>query len=240
MHYNKLFTLASLIIITSSILQADEYESIGTSRPGAANPTSSVPSGLYQFEIGTNLSTEPGMDTTFTIPILLRMGVYNNTELQVAYASKYLTLGVLYGGINLLDGLENSIILATSLTENNDSLTEYSAYLPMSYSFKSNFSVWGYVAGTVLNSDDSDPIYSYSLAFGNSIGERTNLFIETYQSLINNQDDPPFSIDYGVTYLSANNVQFDISIGITFENNDNKYKESSRFIEWGFSFRRPR
>ena len=86
--YNKLFTLASLIILLICMIQADEYGSIGTSRPGAANPTSSVPYGLYQFEFGTNLSTEPGMDTTFTIPILLRMGIYKNTELQVAYASK--------------------------------------------------------------------------------------------------------------------------------------------------------
>ena len=222
------------------MIQADEYGSIGTSRPGAANPTSSVPYGLYQFEFGTNLSTGPGMDTTLTLPVLLRMGVYNNTELQVAYASKYLTLGVLYGGISFLDGLENSIILTTSLTENNDSLIEYSVYLPILYSFNNDFSVWGHAAGTVINTDDSDPVISYSLAVGNSLGERTSWFIESYQSLIKNQVDPPFSIDYGVTYLSANNVQFDISMGVTFEKDDKKYKESSRFIEWGFSFRLPR
>ncbi len=240
MQYNKLIYLTSLIILISCILQADEYSSIGTSRPGAANPTSSVPYGLYQFEFGTNLSTGPGMDTTLTLPVLLRMGVYNNTELQVAYASKYLTLGVLYGGISFLDGLENSIILTTSLTENNDSLIEYSVYLPILYSFNNDFSVWGHAAGTVINTDDSDPVISYSLAVGNSLGERTSWFIESYQSLIKNQVDPPFSIDYGVTYLSANNVQFDISMGVTFEKDDKKYKESSRFIEWGFSFRRPR
>ena len=238
-HYNKLFTLASLIIITSCILQADEYGSIGTSRPGAANPTSSVPSGLYQFEIGTNLYTGPGMDTTITMPALIRMGVYKNTELQVAYASKYLTLGVLYGGISFLDGFENSIILTTSLTENNDSLTEYSAYFPITYSFNNGFSVLGQAALTVINTNDSDPVISYSLAVGNSLFERTSWFIESYQSLIKNQDNPPFSIDYGVTYLSKKNVQFDISMGITFKKNDKKYEESSRFIEWGFSFRLP-
>ena len=240
MHYNKLFTLASLIILLICMIQADEYGSIGTSRPGAANPTSSVPYGLYQFEMGTNLYTGPGMDTTFTIPALLRLGVYNNTEFQVAYTSKYLTLGVLYGGISFLNNLENSIILTTSLTENNDSLIEYSAYLPILYSFNNDFSVWGHAAGTVINTDDSDPVISYSLAVGNSLGERTSWFIESYQSLIKNQVDPPFSIDYGVTYLSANNVQFDISMGVTFEKDDKKYKESSRFIEWGFSFRLPR
>ena len=237
--YNKFFTLASLIIITGCMLQADEYGSISTSRPGAASSTSSVPFGLYQLEFGTNLSTKPGKDTTFTIPALLRMGVYNNTEVQVAYASEYLTLGVQYGGISFLDGFENSIILTTSLTENNDSLTEYSAYFPISYSFNNNFSVLGQGAVTVINTNDSDPVISYLLAAGNSLGEKTSWFIESYQSRQKGQEDPPFSIGYGFTYLSANNVQFDISMGVLFEKDDKKYKESSRFIEWGFSFRLP-
>ncbi len=127
MQFDKLITPTTLLIIlitlTTNILLADEYAAISTSRPGAANPTSSVPFGLYQFEMGTNLSTSPGADTTFIMPALLRMGVLKNTELQVAYASQYLTLGVLYGGITIIDGLENSIIITTSMTENIDSLT---------------------------------------------------------------------------------------------------------------------
>ena len=221
------------------MLFADEYDTIGTSRPGAANPTSSVPTGFYQFEIGTNLYTGPGMDTTFSIPALLRMGVYNNTELQVAYTSEYLTLGVLYGGINFVDGLENSILLTTSLKENNDSLTEYSVYIPISFSFNNDFAVWGQVAGTVINNEASDPVINYSLATGNSLNEKTSWFFEAYQSLLKDQDDPPISIDYGFTYLSENNVQFDISMGVTLAKNGNNYNESSRFIEWGFSFRLP-
>ena len=141
MQFKKFIALTTLLIIlTTQILLADEYDSISTSRPGAANPTSSIPFGLYQFEIGTNLSTSPEADTTFTIPALLRMGIYKNTELQVAYASQYLTLGVLYGGISIMDGLENSIIFTTSMTENIDSLTEYSAYLPISYKLNNDFS----------------------------------------------------------------------------------------------------
>ena len=248
------------------MLQAEEYGPIATNRPGAFNPTSSVPTNLYQFEFGTNLYTGPGMDTTFTIPILLRMGVYKNTELQVAYASEYLTLGILYGGISFLDGFENSIILTTSMTENIDSLTEYKAYLPVSYSFNNGFLVLGQAALTVINTNDSDPVISYLLAAGNHLGERTSWFIEAYQSRTIGEENKiievvegleeseseipsasqeannkylPFSIGYGFTYLSGNNVQFDISMGLLFEKDDKKYKESSRFIEWGFSFRLP-
>ena len=241
MQFDKLITpTILLIILVTHILLADEYASISTSRPGAANPTSSVPFGLYQFEMGTNLSTSPEADTTFTIPALLRMGIYKNTELQVAYASQYLTLGVLYGGISFVDGLENSIIFTTSMTKNIDSLTEYSAYFPISYKLNNDFLVWGQASGIVMNTDDSDPIISYSLAVGNSLGEKTGWFLETYQSIIKDQDDPPISIDYGFTYLSDKTVQFDISMGVTFDKIGNTYKESSQFIEWGFSFRRPR
>ena len=138
--------LANLLILPFifSLLNGDEdYGTIGTSRPGAANPTLSVPTGLYQFEMGTNLSTGPGQDTTFTIPAFIRMGVYNNTELQVGYANQYITIGLLYSGIKLINRLENSIIVTTSLTENNDSLTEYALYFPISYSFKNGLSILG-------------------------------------------------------------------------------------------------
>ena len=241
MQFDKLITpTILLIILVTHILLADEYASISTSRPGAANPTSSVPFGLYQFEMGTNLFTSPGADTTFTIPALLRMGIYKNTELQVAYISQYLTLGVLYGGISIIDGLENSIIFTTSMTKNIDSLTEYSTYFPISYKLNNDFSVWGQASGIIMNTDDSDPVISYSLAVGNSLGEKTGWFLETYQSIIKDQDDPPISIDGGFTYLLDKTAQFDISMGVTFDKIDNTYKESSRFIEWGFSFRRPR
>ncbi len=240
MQFKKFIALTTLLIfLTTQILLADEYASISTSRPGATNPTSSVSFGLYQFEMATNLSTSQGTDNTFNIPALLRMGIYKNTELQVAYISQYLILGVLYGGISIIDGLENSIIFTTSMTKNIDSLTEYSAYFPISYKLNNDFSVWGQTSGTVMNTDDSNPVISYSLAIGNSLGERTSWFLETYQSIIKDQDDPPISIDGGFTYLSDKTVQFDISMGVTFDKIDNTYKESSRFIEWGVSFRRP-
>ena len=243
MKYRNIITLPLLVIIIFCFIKAEDYGSIGTSRPGAANPTSSVPTGLYQFEMGTNLETSPGMDTTFTIPTLLRMGVYNNIELQVAFASKYLTLGILYGGMSFLNGLENSIILTTSLTENNDSLTEYNAYLPLAYSFQNGYSIWGQVAGTFINDDFSTPVISYSLAIGNNVGDKTSWFFEAYQSRSideeNNMEEPPVSIDYGLTFLSDNNVQFDLSMGFTLDKDGSDYNESSRFIEWGYSIRLP-
>ena len=242
---NRIKPIHFLILLhLLSLFQASENQgTISTSRPGSANPTLAVPSGLYQFEMGTNLTTNPGMDTTIAIPILLRMGIYKNTEIQVAYANQYLTLGLLYGGIRSINGLDNSIIITTSLTENNESLTEYGACLPVSYSFQNGFSVWGQIAGTFFNNDKADPTMNYSLAIGNSLSDKTSLFFEAYQSqTIGNKsttENIPISVDCGITYLSENNVQFDLSIGLTFQKDDSNYIETERFLEGGVSFRLP-
>ena len=242
------------IIIALTLLNAGDYGSISTSRPGMANPTSAVPAGLYQFEIGANFTTnQGGIDTSITFPILIRMGLFNNTEWQVGYSNKYLTLGILYGGISIIDGLENSFIFTTSLTQNNDSLTEYSVYLPISYSFRNGFSIWGQIAGTFININKcsnenyftknscldadwkwenniniSDPIIDYSLAIGNSLDDRTNWFFEVNPSEIlklKDDENNPFSIGYGATFLlDNNNAQFDFSMGLTFQKNGSIWK----------------
>ena len=230
-----------------------DYNAINTSRPGIGNSTSAVPTGLYQFELGTNLILSPGMDTTITVPILIRLGVMENTDLQMGYTGSSLTLGVLYGGIHIISGLENSIMLTTSLPipmngisyeENNDSLIEYSAYLPIAYSFQNGFSVGSQIAGTFYNNEEINPIISYSLAIGSSLGKKTGWFFEAYQSqAIGNEsttENIPISVDYGITYLFNNIVKLDLSMGLTFQKDDSDYIETERFLEGGVSFRLPK
>ena len=220
-----------------------DYNPISTSRPGIDNSTAAVPTGLYQFEIGTNLTTGMGIDTTISIPVLLRMGVSKNTELQVGFANKYLTLGLLYGGISNINGLENSIIFSTSLTKNNDSLSEYSIYLPIRYSFKSGCSIGSQLVGTFFNNVELDPIINYSLSIMSSFGDKTSWFFEVYQAqTIGNEtliEAIPISVDYGITYLSDNNIQYDMSMGLTIQKDDSDYTETERFFEWGIAFRLP-
>ena len=250
----KIFLLLPcLFLLQWTQLIGANNNSISTSRPGIGNPTSAVPAGLYQFEMGTNLTTRPGIDTPIVIPVLLRMGVYKNTELQMGFANKYLTFGILYGGIRIIDGFENSIILTSSLSipmdgishiDNNDSLAEYSAYLPISYSFQNGITVEGQVVGTFFNNNKLDPIISYSLSGGSNIGDKFGWFIEAYQSqTIGNKiadENIPISVDCGFTFLSNNNFQFDLSIGLTFQEDDNfDYIETERFLEGGVSIRLP-
>ena len=236
-----------------SQLFGTNYNAIRTSRPGIGNSTSAIPTGLYQFELGINLMTSPEMDTTITVPILIRLGVMENTDLQMGYTGSSLTLGILYGGIRIISGLENSIMLTTSLPvpmngssyeENNDSLIEYSAYLPISYSFQNGLSVVSQIAGTFYKNEKINPIISYSLVIGSSLGKKTDWFFEAYQSqAIGNEsttENIPISIDYGITYLFNNIVKLDLSMGLAFQKDDSDYIETERFLEWGVSFRLPK
>ena len=163
-------------------LVGKDYNPISTSRPGIDNSTAAVPTGLYQFEMGTNLTTGMGIDTTISIPVLLRMGVYKNTELQVDFSNKYLTLGLLYGGISNINGFENSIIFSTSITKNNDSLSEYSIYLPITYSFQNGFSLGCQIVGTFFNNVELYPLMTFSLSIRSLFGDKTSLFFEAYQA----------------------------------------------------------
>jgi len=250
----KIFILLPcLFFIQWSHLFGKDNNAISTSRPGIGNSTSAVLTGLYQFELGTNLTLSPGMDTTITVPILIRLGVMENTDLQIGYTGSALTLGVLYGGIHIINGLENSIMLTTSLPfpmngssyeENNDSLIEYSAYLPISYSFQNGFSVESQIAGTFYNNEEINPIMSYSLAIGSSLGKNIGWFFEAYQSqTIGNEsttENIPITVDYGITYLFNNIVKLDLSMGLTFQKDDSDYIETERFLEGGVSFRLPK
>jgi len=170
----------------------------------------------------------------------------------MGFANKNITLGLLYGGISIINGLENSIYFTSqfmplngiSSTENNDSLIEYSVYLPVSYSFQNGFSVWGQVAETLFNNDKLDPILSCLLGIGSSLGDKTSWFFEAYQSqTIGNEntiESIPISVDFGITFLSVNNVQLDLSMGLTFKEDDSDYIETERFLECGLSFRLPK
>ena len=141
-----------------SELGGTDSNPISTSRPGTINPTLAIPTQLYQIEMGTNFS----IYNHISIPLLLiRMGIYNNTELQVGLEGGDVSISALYGGISIIDNLENSIMLTTSLPkmagssyeDNNDSLIAYSTYLPISYSFKNGFSLLGQIAGVFTFND---------------------------------------------------------------------------------------
>ena len=80
-----------------------------------------------------------GINTDFkdnlAYPLFFRTGIMNSTEIQIGY-SDYLSVGILYGCINIIEHLEQSFIVTASLSENNDELTSTNLYLPFSESFR--------------------------------------------------------------------------------------------------------
>ena len=77
------------------------------------------------------------------------------------------------------------------------------------------------VSNINYNNEDINPILSYSLAIGSNLGDKTNWFFEAYQSQSIGDENSivniPISIDCCIAYLSANNVQLDLSMGLTFQ-----------------------
>tara|TARA_B100000945_G_C20414864_1_gene614629 strand:+ start:1082 stop:1729 length:648 start_codon:yes stop_codon:yes gene_type:complete len=211
----KYFLIIYFIIVISNI-----YSSISTSRPGAANPTAPVPERLLQFEFGCNSSLE-GNELIF--PSLTRLGLFKHTELQLYYTDEIITYGLLIGGFQTTDKLENSIILTSS--ENSETYL----YTPISYSISDDLAVWGQLS-SLLPSGDSDSYISYALAVGGNINEKIGWFGEVYGTPSNDIS----ALDGGLTYLINNQTQIDLSAGISLDDNQTK------FLELGFAFRIPK
>ena len=212
---NKYFLIIYFILVISKI-----YGGISTSRPGAANPTTPVPERLLQFEFGCNSSLD-GNELVF--PSLTRLGLFKHTELQLYYTDEIITYGLLIGGFQITERLENSIIVTSS------SDSETFLYTPISYSISDDLAVWGQLA-SLLPSGDSDSSISYALAIGGSINEKIGWFGEAYGTPSN---DISF-LDGGLTYLINNQTQLDLSAGVSLDDSQTK------FLELGLSFRIPK
>ena len=210
-----------LSITLFSLIEAEEFSSISTGRPGVANPTSSISKGLYQFEIGIKTDLKDNL----AYPLFFRTGIMNSTEIQIG-CSDNLSVGILYGDLNIIKQLEQSFIVTVSLSENNEELTSTDLYLP--FSISSNIPVWGQVAASFPT--QGDPSFSYALATGGGFGEKMGWFVELYGNITTEEQE----IDAGSTYLINNTMQVDFSGGVSLENTN------SKFVEVGFSFRLPK
>jgi len=215
--------LVFIIIMASiSALIGNDCGSIVTSRPGASNPTSSIAMGLSQLEVGLNSD----FNDNISYPILFRAGILSSTEIQIGYGEN-LNIGLLYGGVTLINGFENSIIISTTLSKNNDNLIQSDLYLP--FSAPTSLPVWGQISGSFPNSKTEKISFSYALAVGDVIGDKIGWFGEIYGT----PSVEALSVDGGFTYLINDQMQSDISAGVSIDNSDTK------FIEMGFSYRLP-
>ena len=148
--------------------------------------------------------------------------IINSAEIQIGY-SDYLSVGLLYGGINIIEQLEQSFIFTVSLSENNEELNSTDLYLP--FSISSSIPVWGQFAASFPTQGNLS--FSYALATGGGFSDKIGWFVEFY----GNMTEENQGIDAGTTYLINNTMQVDLSGGVLLENYN--------FVELGFSFRLP-
>ena len=131
------------------------------------------------------------------------------------------------------------------MIKNNDSLSEYSIYLPIAYSFQNGFSLGCQIVGTFFNNVELYPLMTFSLSIKSRFGDKTSWFFEAYQAqTLTNEIIPieniPISVDYGITYLSSNTIQYDLSMGLTIQKDNSDFTEIERFFECGIAFRLPK
>ena len=216
-----------LILILSTILCADEYGNISTSRPGQFSPTSTVDKGLFQIEFGINSDLEDAMN----YPTLTRFGLFNHFETQLAYSDEIITIGLMYGGISLFNNSENSIIFTSSLQKLSDhyKITDYNIYLPFIYSLSSNLYFSSQIATYFPAEAELESSLSYCLVLGGNINDNIGWFSELYGDF-----DDYTAFDAGIAYLLNKTMQFDFSFGKSMSS------DNSNFIELGFSCRIPK
>ena len=214
------------ILMFFTVLFSSNFN-ISTSRPGSFSPTSSVGNNVNQLEIGLNYNSENNYLWLFN-----RLGIASDNEIQLTYYAESLSLGYMFGNIELDKRLFSSIILTTEFDKDNFEINNLSICIPLGYVIKENTSLNSHLNFHLFeNSRFEDVQFSYALAVSHNINDKTSFFAEIYGTTLEPKEN---YFDFGFVYLTSSQLQYDISCGIMI--NDNFSSNSSYFIENGFSF----
>jgi len=214
------------ILMFFTVLFSSNFN-ISTSRPGSFSPTSSVGNNVNQLEIGLNYNSENNYLWLFN-----RLGIASDNEIQLTYYAESLSLGYMFGNIELDKRLFSSIILTTEFDKDNFEINNLSICIPLGYTIKENTSLNSHLNFHLFkNISFEDVQFSYALAVSHNINDKTSFFAEIYGTTLGLKEN---YFDFGFVYLTSNQLQYDISCGIMI--NDNFSSNSSYFIENGFSF----
>lgn len=233
--------------LSAHAAEAQEIEIINTERPGfSSSPIALAPQRL-QIEGGYQYTQDdgnPDFDDQ-TLPFaLLRYGIADNLELQVSWAGLSWTKT---GSQNVNGANDAGIGVKWQLSEAGSPVPialfaglsipvgdpEYSSdhvdpTLGLFWSHSAELDWFG----TVVVNESNDTV-SGTNAIGISlpINDRTGGFIEYFGSFAENSG-PEHYLDGGVTFLSQNNLQFDVNAGIGLNS-----RAADFFIGFGIAYR---
>tara|TARA_R110002072_G_scaffold111947_2_gene240682 strand:+ start:4741 stop:5484 length:744 start_codon:yes stop_codon:yes gene_type:complete len=221
----KINTLLFLFITLISFSQ-----NIITDRPDQIKDSSTVSFKSLQIEMGILLLRSNGIQSNAYPSVLWRYGVSEKFEVRLLTqfeTNKTLNSSLKNGGISDLQigakiqlfkkenvnteiAFLSHLIIPTAKREiTNDKLGTINK-LSISHSVSEKVSV-GYNVGYDYFEKEKGNL-TYSLSFGFSLSEKLNFYLESFGGF-NEFKKHLASFDTGFTYLSTNNLQFDISYG---------------------------
>lgn len=228
-----------ILLLLAFVLPA-HADTISAERPGFASGPVPLARGLTQVEAGYQYSKDGSIDVHNLPQLLVRRGLADNLELQLAW-SGYAQVDFPGGSV---DGLSDLTLgVKTQLQENNDALDVglYGALsLPIgdrefsSDAFDPTVGVfWTYarpnqptIFGTVIASsatiaDDRELTGGVSLGMGFAIDTQWGAYAELFSLL--GAGSPAHNVNGGFTYLVNDDLQLDIEAGLGLSANAGDY-----------------
>ncbi|RLD60806.1 MAG: hypothetical protein DRJ05_03870 [Bacteroidetes bacterium] len=249
--------------------QNDSIPAINTDRPTNSTSPILVPKGVFQIETGFIYNSEVSdyytKDELNVLGTMFRYGLFDNFELRLSgsfsdidYTYKELgTDSTLSGFGNVSFGFKVHIVEEKGLRPELSLVADmyvrhvgpeglrptYSypvSKIAASNTLSEKFSL-GYNLGLAYNGEDAEGFFIYSVILYYTIFPKAAFFIEPYGNFDSN-GFPNHYIDGGFTYLIRQNMQLDISGGMSIGDNKNRASESinEKFISLGFSWKLPK
>jgi len=235
-----------------------------TDRPDQTESSETVAPGYVQFEIGwTHSEDDEDMDVTSDAfpETLVRLGVARHLELRFGFdgyiwedadsAGREEGFGDLQLGLKWKLWEESrwkpqtAILADTSVPSGEDPLSserfDPSIRLACSHTLAETLSLGYNLAGLWTSEEDAasdrdtTASVAYSVVLGIALSEQAGAFVELFGQTPTAEGKPANSLDAGITYLVADNLQLDVLAGVALSETADDW-----FIGTGLVWRLPR
>lgn len=256
---NNLLRLISkiilMLILCQTKLTAQHNETLRSDRPGQANSPYAVGKNSFQIQTGIDFGgiriNQTKYSDFYTSSSVFRFGVLEKFELNLGidfrkdqitntnFSGRGLSSFVVGSRINLIEESDKAPAIGFQVGVNLPILTADYAIdkaaprfaMILSKNLSENFGV-NFNVGVLNSGISSQPIGTYVANFNYAINDKLGVFIEAYgfytRQVIQNY------FDFGLSYLSTNNLQLDLYAGVASISGQVNY-----FASFGVSLRLP-
>ena len=211
-----------LAVSSLSVLAGESTPVFSASRPGNANPSSTLSKGHFMLEASSDVASDD-----FDSYLQLRYGLHHRAELYIVQPVNDITNQSL-GAVSIAFTLANEqgfipeIGAHFSINNPTNFSNDIDISIPFSHSLPQGFNIGGQF-GPDFGSDN----ISYTIYLGKSISDKLWSFVEIY-------NDSGLMFDTGLTYMIKDNIQLDTNLGLSLDGNDDE-----TFINFGIAWMFP-